>query len=177
MSPNLPRQDVKNARPRSLLTIVVVALLVLLGLYVFKTYFMEDSDPDRPVIIISSSSVLVKSGGEWIDEGGKGYKQDFKGKSVKSFLAVTSTIGSACTVQGKTIIVTYGSDEITFTRKRKWPWNKHGAFAQFPAAATVNPGGAGELVVTTDDALVSFRDEKGDSCDVAGGTLTIYQLH
>lgn len=170
MSTNLPR----------LFTTVAITILILIGLYVLAAYMMNgDSDPDRPPIIISSSSVSVVSGGDWIDEGNKGYKHDFKGKSVKSFTATTGpSISSAvCTVAGETIVVTYGSNEITFTRKRKWFWNKRHAFAQFPATANVSQPAAGQLLVTTTDALVSFRNENGNSCNVQGATLTIQQMH
>jgi hypothetical protein len=179
MSPNLPRQDLKNARPRSLFATVAITLLILLGLYVLVMYFMEDSDPDRPPIIISSGSVTVASGGDWVDEGSKAYRQDFKGKSVKTFSAATgvNTIGGPCSVEGKTIIVTYGSNEITFTRKRKSLFSKYAAFGQFPADANVSHPAAGQLLVTTDAALVSFRNENGNSCNVQGGTLTIQQKH
>ncbi len=178
MSP-IPREDLKDARPRRVLTLVGIGLLILLGLYVYRTYFMQDSDPDRPPIIISSGSVLVTSGGDWSDEGGKAWKQDFHGKSVKTFNASTGvgTGGSACMVEGKTIVVTYGSNEITFTRKRRWFWSKYGAAVQFPADATVDHPAAGQLQVTTTDALVSFRNEQGDRCNVHAGTLTIAQLH
>lgn len=180
MSPN-PRQDLKPARPRSLFTTVALTILILLGLYVLVTLMMDDSDPDRPPIIISSGSVTVTSGGDWTDEGGKGYKQDFKGKSVKSFSASTGIGpgGSACMVEGKTIVVTYGSSEITFSRKRRFPLPgfKYGAFAQFPADANVSHPAQGQLLVTTEAALVSFRNENGNSCNVQGSTLTIQQQH
>ncbi|MEO6224064.1 MAG: hypothetical protein ABIP90_12525 [Vicinamibacterales bacterium] len=179
MSPIPPREDLKNARSWSLRTIVVVALLILLGLYVYRTYFMQGSDPDRPPIIISSGSVTVTSGGDWSDEGGKGYKQDVQGKSVKTFNAATGVGigGSACMVEGTTIVVTYGNNEVTFTRKRKGLLSKYGAFAQFPANANMSHPAAGQLQVTTTDALVSFRNENGNSCNVQAGTLTIGQLH
>jgi hypothetical protein len=179
MSPNAPRRDLRRSTPRRLFTFVAITILILLGLYVLRSYMIEDSDPDRPPIIISSGSVTVTSGGDWIDEGGNGYKQDFKGKSVKTFAATTGvgTIGGPCMVEGKTIVVTYGNNEITFTRKRKWFWSKYGAFGQFPAAATVTHPIAGQLVVTTNDALVSFRNENGNSCNVQGSSLTIQQQH
>lgn len=179
MSPNLPSQELRSSPPRRLFTTVAITILILIGLYFLVMFMMDDSDPDRPPIIISSGSVTVTSGGDWIDEGGKGYKQDFKGKSVKTFAATTGvgTLGGPCMVDGKTIIVTYGTNEITFTRKRKWLWSKYGAFAQFPAAANVSQPAAGQLLVTTNDALVSFRNENGNSCNVQGSTLTIQQQH
>ena len=176
MSPNVPRQDLKNSRPRSLFTTVAITILILLGLYVLLMYMMDDdSDPDRPPIIISSGSVLVKTAGDWKNEGGNGFRNDFKGKSVKSFTA--STGGSACSVSGKTIVVTYGSNEIVFSRKFKWSKAEYEAFAQFPSGATVSNGAAGELLVTTTDALVSFKNEKGTSCNVVAGRVEIAQLH
>ena len=179
MSPIPPREDFRNARSRNLVRFIVVALLILLGLYVFRAYFFEDSDPTRPPIIISSGSVLVTSGGDWSDEGGKAYRQDIRGQSVRTFSATTGVAQgrSACMVEGKTIVVTYGSNEITFTRKRQWFWSRYGAAAQFPANATVSHPAPGQLEVTTTDALVSFRNENGNSCNVQGGTLTIAQLH
>ncbi len=172
--------SLKNARPRSLLTTLSITFLVLLGLYVLVMYMMQDSDPDRPPIIISSGSVIVTSGGEWKDEGGKAYKQEFKGKSVKTFEATTGvgTLAGPCMVEGKTIVVTYGSNEITFTRKGKiLGFGKDHAVAQFPTAAIVDNSTTGQLLVTTTDALVSFKNDKGDTCNVQGGTLTIQQKH
>ena len=179
MNPNAPRRNLRRSPPRPLFTAVAITILILLGLYVLTSYMMDGSDPDRPPIIISSGSITVTSGGDWVDEGGKGYKHDFKGKSVKTFAATTGvgTIGGPCMVEGETIIVTYGTNEITFTRKRKWFWNKRHAFAQFPADADVSHPIPGQLKVTTNDALVSFRNENGNSCNVQAGSLTIQQQH
>ena len=80
MSPNVPREDLNNAPPRSLLATVTIAVLILLGLYVLYSLISsrdDDSDPDRPPIIISSGSVTVSSGGDWIDEGLKHEYVDF----------------------------------------------------------------------------------------------------
>jgi len=172
----------KTRQPRSLLRSVAVLLFILLGLYggvVLVQYMMDDSDPDRPPIIISSGSINVDSGGDWIDKGNKGYKQDVKGKSVKTFAASTGIGpgGSACSVQGKSIVVTYGATEFTLSRKSLLPGLKSSAFVQFAAAASVAQPSPGHLQVTTTDTLVSFRNETGTSCAVQDGRISVQQQH
>lgn len=182
MASNLPPRELRAQRPpRNVARTVGILLLILLGLYVLVQYLMDESDPTRPPIIISSGSVYVDvQGGDWEDKGGKGYKHDFKGKDVKSFTASTGigTGGSACSVDGKTIVVTYGSSEITFSRKGKTlGFGKNHAFAQFGEGADVSHPSKGRLAVNTGDTLVSFRNENGNNCAVADGRLQIAQKH
>ena len=182
MNPNLPHQDLHDARPpRNVARVVAVTLLILMGGYAVLMYLMSDSDsdPDRPPIIISSGSIYVDSEGEWIDKGNKGYKHEFNGKSVKTFSATTGIGpgGSACSVEGETIVVTYGSKEITFKRKPWWPFSKRYAFAQFAADENISQPSKGRLEVNTTAALVSFRNESGNSCNVQDGRLAIQQRH
>ena len=183
MASNLPPQTLRERPPRAKQNVaktVGILLLILLGLYVIK-FLMDESDPDRPPIIISSGSVSVDTqGGDWEDKGGKGYKHDFKGKDVKSFTARTGAgiEGSACSVDGKTIVVTYGSSEITFSRKGKFlGLGKNHAFVQFAEGADVSHPSKGRLMVNTGDTLVSFRNENGNNCAVAEGQLEISQKH
>jgi hypothetical protein len=182
MASNQTPRELRTQRPpRNVARTVGIVLLILLGAYVLMQYLLDESDPDRPPIIISSGSVYVDvQGGDWEDKGGKGYKHDFKGKSVKSFTASTGIgiNGSACSVDGKTIVVTYGSTEITFSRKGKTlGFGKNHAFAQFAGGADVSHPSMGRLMVNTGDTLVSFRNENGDNCAVAGGRLEILQKH
>jgi hypothetical protein len=181
MSPSLPSQEVPKERPPiGVLKTVAILLLILLGVYLIQR-MMDQSDPERPPIIISSGSVVVQvGGGDWVADGTKAFKHDFKGKDVKSFTASTGvgTGGSACSVDGKTIVVTYGTKEITFTRKGKvLGFGKNHAFAQFDAEADVTGTSKGVLTVTTGDALVSFRNEDGNNCAVQAGRLEIAQKH
>lgn len=177
-----PRTDVvAKKRPIPLLVTVSITLLILLGLGLLISYMWDDEpDPDRPPIIISTGSVIVDSGADWTDEGGNDYVEAIKGKSLKSFSASTGTGGAACTIAGKTIVVTYGSSDITFSRKRggMWPWSKHDAGVQFPKGATVSEPTPGELVVATSDALVKLTNDKGDSCAVGTDQrIEIRQVH
>lgn len=50
-------------------------------------------------------------------------RSSFKGKSLNAYSASTGVGpgGAACTVEGKSIVITYGTSEITFTRKRSTP--------------------------------------------------------
>jgi hypothetical protein len=186
MASNIPPQTLQERPPRSLTRIVVRTILILLGLYGgirLLQYMMDgDSDPDRPPIIISSGSVYVDvKEGDWENKGGKGYKHAFKGKDVKSFSATTGLgpNGYGCKVDGKTIVVSYGANsEITFTRKGKFLGiGKNHAFAQFQANANVSHPSTGRLEVTTNDSLVSFRNENGDNCVVIDKRLEIAQKH
>lgn len=76
-------------------------------------------------------------------------------------------------------MVTYGSSDLTVSRKRRWSWpgSKHDASVQFPAGATVSQPSPGELVVTTGDALVTFKNNNGDSCTVVDQRIEIRQVH
>ncbi len=76
-------------------------------------------------------------------------------------------------------MVTYGSSDLTVSRKRRWSWpgSKHDASVQFPAGATVSQPSPGELVVATSDALVKFTNDTGDSCTVVGQRIEIRQVH
>jgi hypothetical protein len=177
------KEVVLEKRRWSRLTTVSIALLILIGLATIA-YYMWDSepDPDRPPIIITTGSVIVDSGADWTDEGGNEWVEAIKGKSVKSYSASTGIgiSGAACTVSGSTIVVTYGSSEIAFSRKRRWPWpgSKHDADVQFPKGATVSEPTAGELVVATSDGLVKFTNDKGDSCAVgADQRIELRQVH
>lgn len=179
-----PRTDVVlKSRPTSLFTKVSITLLILLGLVVLVAYMWDaEPDPDRPPIIVSTGSVIVASGGGWTDEGGNNYVEAIKGKSLKNFSASTGVGpgGAACTIAGQKIVVTYGSAEITFSRKRRWPWpgSKHDADVQFPTGATVSKNTADDLVVATSDGLVKFTNDKGDSCAVgADQRIEIRQMH
>ena len=177
------KEVVYESRRWSRFTIISIALLALLGLGVLIFYMMDtEPDPDRPPIIVSTGSVIVHSGGAWTDEGGNNYVEAIKGKSLKSFSASTGIGpgGAACTIAGQTIVVTYGSEEITFSRKRRWPWpgSKHDADVQFPKGATVSKTTADDLVVATSDGLVKFTNDKGDSCAVgADQRIEIRQVH
>jgi len=175
---------VLKPRRRSMLTTVAITFLILLGLAMALSYMMWDGepDPDRPPIIVSTGSVIVRSGADWSDEGGNRYVEATKGKSLKSFSASTGVGigGAACKIEGKTIVVTYGSADITFSRKRRsfWPWSKEDAQVQFPSGATVNEPTAGELDVVTSDALVKFTNDKGDICTVGvDQRIEIRQVH
>ena len=178
-----PRKEVVLENRRwSKFTTILIILLILAGLAMLVSYMWDgEPDPDRPPIIISTGSVIVDSGGDWTDEGGNSYVEAIKGKSLKSFSASTGigTSGAACTIAGKTIVVTYGSSEITFSRKRRWPWpgSTHDAGVQFPKGATVSEPTAGELVVATGDGLVKFTNDKGDSCAVVDQRIEIRQGH
>lgn len=176
------KEVVYESRRWSRLTIISLILLILLGLVALRYYLWDtDPDPDRPPIIVSTGSVIVDSGADWTDEGGNNYVEAIKGKSLKNFSASTGIGpgGAACTIVGKTIVVTYGSSEITFSRKRRWPWpgSKHDADVQFPKGATVSEPTPGELVVATSDGLVKFTNDKGDSCAVVDQRIEIRQVH
>lgn len=178
-----PRKEVVyESRRWSRLTTISIILLILLGMATL-VYYMWDAepDPDRPPIIISTGSVIVDSGGDWTDEGGNNYAEAIKGKSLKSYSASTGIGGAAaCTISGQMIVVTYGSSEITFSRKRRWPWpgSKHDADVQFPKGAAVSEPTAGELVVATSDGLLKFTNDKGDICAVGTDQrIEIRQVH
>lgn len=174
------KEVVYESRRWSRLARVLVALLILLGLATIAYYMWDgEPDPDRPPIIISTGSVIVDSGADWTDEGGNSYVEAIKGKSLKDFSASTGPGGTACTIVGKIIVVTYGSSEITFSRKRRWPLpgSTHDAGVQFPNGAAVSEPTPGELVVATSDALVKFTNEKGDSCAVIDKRIEIRQVH
>jgi len=182
------KEVVYESRRWSRLTIVSIALLILLGLGILISYMMApesmmdaEPDPDRPPIIVSTGSVIVDSGGDWTDEGGNNYVEAIKGKSLKEYSASTGigVSGAACTIAGKTIVVTYGSSEITFSRKGRlfWLGYVHDAGVQFPKAATVTEPTPGELVVATSDGLVKFTNDKGDSCAVIDQRIEIRQVH
>ena len=134
-------------------------------------------DDDRPVIIITSASVIVDvTPGSWTREsgGGKKYRQkDANGRSVRSFSATTGT----CTVAGEKLVVTYGANTLTLERRRSGLFGKHDSVVQFPDAATVTETSASILTVTTDDALVRVTNGGTGSCDVADRKVTIRQVH
>lgn len=182
-----PRKEVVYEKRRwSRLTKVLIALLILLGLTTIA-YCMWDADsfaepepdPDRPPIIVSTGSVIVDSSADWTDEGGNEWVEAIKGKSLKDYSASTGIGPAACTLSGSTIVVTYGSSEITFSRKRRspWPGSKHDAGVQFPKGASVSEPTPGELVVATSDGLVKFTDDKGGSCAVVDQRIEIRQVH
>jgi hypothetical protein len=176
------KEVVYESRRWSRLTTVSILLLILLGLGVLISYMWDsDPDPDRPPIIVSTGSVIVDAGGDWTDKGGNTYVEAIKGKSLKDYSASTGigTGGAACTIAGKTIVVTYGSSEITFSRKGRWVWlgYVHDAAVQFPQGATVTEPTPGELVVATSDGLVKFTNDKGDSCAVVDQRIEIRQVH
>ena len=181
MASNLTPRELRTQRPpRNVVRTVGILLLILLGVYVLIQYLRDESDPDRPPIIISSGSVLVESKGDWEDKGDKGYKHTFHGKSVKTFSASTGTGESACTVEDTMIVVTYGSSDIEFTRKGKFlgMLGKNHAFAQFAHDAEVSHPDTGQLRVNTESALVSFRNEDGTrNCSVQGNRIEIAQKH
>lgn len=171
MAPS-PTDTVKVKRVRSPLTTVALWLLILLGVALVLYFMLDDPDPDRPPIIVSSGSVIV-TGAEWTDEGGNRFKEKIKGRSVKSFSATTGS----CTVAGTKLTVTFGATNVTLEPKKKGLFGKRDAEIEFPSNVVVNSSTPTMLMVVTNDALMSVSNDSGTRCAVVGQRIEIQQVH
>lgn len=163
----------------SAIALFLLLLLVTAGLAAFVP-----QDEDRPVIIVSSGSVILSvSKGAWVPDGAGRFRQELpNGRDVQSFSASTGAGAAACTVAGASIVVTYGTNTITFERTMQAApqMQRRRTDVRLPANANVTLRDGRSLVIATNDALVSVSNSGNrpqDRCAVAGGQLEIRQVH
>jgi hypothetical protein len=152
---------------------MAIWLLILLGLALAAYYMLDDPDPARPPIIVSSGSVMIQSSAGWNAEGGNRFKEQSQGKSVKSFLATTGT----CTAAGTKLTVTFGTSTITLEPKRRWPWQKRDALVELPTNVVVDSTTPTLLKIATTQNPTSVASDSGTSCAVVNGRIEIQQVH
>lgn len=169
----------RNSRT-SAIALFLLLLLVTAGL----AAFVPQDDEDRPVIIVSSGSVILSvSKGAWVPDGAGRFRQELpNGRDVQSFSASTGAGAAACTVAGASIVVTYGTNTITFERTMQAApqRQRRRTDVRLPANANATLRDGRSLVIATDDALVSVSNggnRPQDTCRVAGGRLEIRQVH
>lgn len=157
--------------------VLVVGVAVAMIAAVSAVAPLTQADEDRPPIIISSGSVILTvARGSWARAGNGQFRHEqAAGRSVRGFEATTGTGGSACTVSGGSVVVRYGGNAITIGRQ-EGQGGRPAAVVQLPANAAASARDARSLVIDTDDPLVSVSGG-GESCAVAGGRITIRQVH
>ncbi len=136
-------------------------------------------DEDRPVIIVSSGSVILNvARGSWVREAPGRFRQELaRGRDVRTFSASTGSGTTACTVEGEALQVTYGTNTIAFGRVGPGQ-----SGARRPAIITVRPDATvtardeQTLVIATDDALVSVSNGQ-QTCQIVAGRVDVRQLH
>lgn len=161
----------------------VLSILVLVS--VALTAFVrapQDEFEDRPVIIISSGSVIMSvSKGSWVREGAGQFRQEHaRGRDVREFSATTGTGATACTVTGSAVVVTYGAQTIQFGRvARSEQGNRRAANLRMADNAKVTLRDLRTLVIETTDPLVSVSNggrRPQDTCKIVGGALQVRQV-
>lgn len=165
--------------------VFAAGVLALILLVVVLSAFIAppQGDEDRPPIIVSSGSVILNvATGSWVREAAGRFRQDVaRGKDVKSFTATTGTGGSACSVSGAAILVTYGANAISFGRVvPNGQGGRNAANVRMPGDAAVTLRDPRTLVIATTDPLVSFSNGStgpNSTCQVAAGRLEIRQVH
>jgi len=169
----------RNSRT-SAIALVLLLLLVTAGL----AALVPQEDEDRPVIIVSSGSVILSvSKGAWVPDGAGRFRQELpNGRDVQSFSASTGAGPAACTVTGASIMVTYGTSTIAFERTMQAApqRQRRRTDVRLPANAQTSLRDGRSLVIETSDALVSFTNggnRPQDTCRVAGGRLEVRQVH
>jgi hypothetical protein len=142
----------------------------------------QDEFEDRPVIIISSGSVILNvSKGSWVREGTGRFRQDHpRGRDVREFAATTGTGATACTVTGSAIVVTYGTNTIQFGRvPRSEQGGRRAANLRMADNAKVTLRDLRTLVIETTDPLLTISNggrRPDDTCKIVGGTLQVRQV-
>ncbi len=159
-------------RASSVRIVSVLLLLIVLGvIQATRGSAAQDLDEDRPPIIVSGGSVIIQSTGAWTSEGGKRFRQrDGRRRSVRLFMATTGS----CRVEGRNIVVTYGTNSIRLGPIRTAESGRDDAELEFPADADVTETTPGTLRVATTDPLVSVSSGR-DRCAVSGN-ITIRQI-
>lgn len=155
--------------------VLCVWLIVSVGLPAIEPV---GQDEDRPVIIVSSGSVILSvARGSWVQEAQGRFRQELaRGRDVRTFSASTGSGTAACTVQGEALQVTYGANTIGFGRVGPGQSAGRAAVITVPAQASVTARGAQTLVIATDDALVSVSNGQ-QTCRIVGGRVDVRQLH
>lgn len=156
--------------------VLCVWLIVSVGLPAIEPVAQDE---DRPVIIVSSGSVILSvARGSWVQEAQGRFRQEVaRGRDVRTFSASTGSGADACTVEGEALQVTYGANTIGFGRVGPGQ-----SGARRPAIITVSPQAAvtardaQTLVIATDDALVSVSNGQ-QTCRIVGGRVDVRQLH
>jgi hypothetical protein len=153
--------------------VLVVSVAVAMMAAVSAVAPMTQADEDRPPIIISSGSVILTvTRGAWAGAGNGQFRHEqARGRAVRTFAATTGD----CTVSAESIVVRYGGNSITLGRQ-EGEGGRPAAFLRLPANAAVSARDAQSLVIDTNDALESVSGG-GDTCQVAGGRITIRQVH
>jgi hypothetical protein len=162
---------------RILPSTVLCALLIVSS--VLSAFHTPLQDEDRPVIIVSSGSVILTvAKGNWVREATGRFRQEFaRGRDVRTFSATTGTGATACTVEGEALQVMYGANEISFGRVAPGRSGaRRPAFVNFRANAVVRARDEQTLVIDTTDPLVSFTNGK-TTCQIVAGRVEIRQLH
>lgn len=156
-----------------LLVVSAMVALVAMATAVSALVPATQSDEDRPPIIISSGSVIVTvARGSWTRAGNGQFMHDqARGRQVQGFSATTGD----CTVSGDALSVRYGGNAISIGRQEA-QGGRLAALLRLPANAAVTARDAQSLVIDTDEPLVSVSGG-GNTCAVAGGRITIRQIH
>lgn len=156
-----------------LLVVSAMVALVAMVAAVSAVVPTPQADEDRPPIIISSGSVIVTvARGSWSRTGNGQFMHDqARGRQVQGFSATTGD----CTVSGNSLTVRYGGNTIAIGRQEA-QGGRLAALVRLPAGAAVAARDAQSLVIDTDEALVDVSGG-GNTCAVAGGRITIRQMH
>lgn len=156
----------------------VVGLLVLTGVASAAASAMQDED--RPVIIISSGSVILNvSKGSWVREAPGRFRQELaRGRDVRTFSATTGSGASACTVEGEALQVRYGANAISFGRQagRGQGAQRRAALIGLPERAVVRERDERTLEIETTDPLSVVTNGKTD-CTIVAGRVEVRQVH